>query len=57
VLYAPRHPEFISGPRSRRIVFLLRGTGLRRHDDRQKQSVLVIRHAGAGGYHRDLEII
>jgi hypothetical protein len=40
VLYAPRHPEFISGPRNRRVVFLLRGTGLRRHDDTHKKMPL-----------------
>jgi hypothetical protein len=36
VLYTLRHPEFSSGSRNRRAIFLLRDTGLRRHDDRYK---------------------
>jgi hypothetical protein len=42
VLYAPRHPEFISGPRNRRVVFLLRDPGLHWDDDRLKNNLSLV---------------
>jgi hypothetical protein len=42
VLYTPRLPEFISGSRNRRMVFLLRDPGLHRDDDRIKNNLSLV---------------